>query len=81
MAARPGGVELSGQAACQQHMHDTVLPLQIGGMRLAFDPRVPDPFNRLVDVTLNIAGSPSVRSYSGDLMLLTTNYVASGGDK
>jgi hypothetical protein len=54
---------------------------QIGGMRLAFNPNATDKFSRLVDVRLNISGSPSVSGYSGDILLLTNNFVAGGGDK
>jgi hypothetical protein len=55
---------------------------QIGGMRLAFNPNATDPYKRLVDVRLSdVEGSPSVKTYTGDIILLTTNYVAAGGDK
>lgn len=52
-------------------------------MRLAFKPSVADRFGRLVDVLLsNVTGTPSVgKNYTGDLMLLTTSFIASGGDK
>ncbi|PSC67806.1 multifunctional 2, 3 -cyclic-nucleotide 2 -phosphodiesterase 5 -nucleotidase 3 -nucleotidase [Micractinium conductrix] len=52
---------------------------QIGGMRLAFDSRQ-DQYDRLVDATLDDAGGASLRSYSGDILLLTSSYVARGGD-
>lgn len=55
--------------------------MQIGGMRLAFDPNVTDKYSRLVDVQLNVSGSPSAKTYSGDILLLTSSFVASGGDK
>lgn len=66
--------------------HATLRPampcLQIGGMRLAFDPRRPDRYDRLVDAVLSeVEGRPSLRSYGGDILLLTTNFLASGGDK
>lgn len=51
--------------------------LQIGGMRLAFDSRQ-DQYDRLVDATLDDAGGASLRSYSGDILLLTSSYVARG---
>ena len=55
--------------------------LQIGGMRLAFNPKASDAFGRLVDAQLNVSGWPSLKSYTGDIMLVTSNYVANGGDK
>ena len=54
---------------------------QIGGMRLAFNSNATDKFARLVDVRLNVTGSPSAKTYTGDIILLTTSYMASGGDK
>ena len=54
---------------------------QIGGMRLAFNPNATDKFDRLVDVQLNVTGLPSTKTYAGDIILLTTSYMASGGDK
>ena len=54
---------------------------QIGGMRLAFNPNATDKFARLVDVQLSVTGLPSAKTYAGDIVLLTTSYMASGGDK
>ena len=51
-------------------------------MRLAFDPTGPNRYRRLIDAVLSsLPGSPSLKTYRGDLLLLTTSYVATGGDK
>ncbi|KAL4440098.1 hypothetical protein ABPG75_003099 [Micractinium tetrahymenae] len=54
---------------------------QIGGIRLAFDPTAADKYGRLIDAVLSdVPGTPSLKTYQGDLLLLTTNFVANGGD-
>ncbi|PSC75913.1 5 -nucleotidase isoform B [Micractinium conductrix] len=56
---------------------------QVAGLRYAFDPAGPDNASRLVAAQL-LAGVDGqgvpLASYQGDVLLLTTDYVAGGGD-
>lgn len=67
------------QSRCS-HRHPI---LQVAGLRYAFDPAGPDNASRLVAAQL-LAGVDGqgvpLASYQGDVLLLTTDYVAGGGD-
>ncbi len=49
-------------------------------MRLAFNPAAADKFSRLVDVRLAGSNAP-IASLGTELILLTSSFVAAGGDK
>ena len=54
---------------------------QVGGMRVAFNSNATNPNMRLVNATIT-AGSLNtpLASFTGDILLVTNNYVATGGD-
>lgn len=82
-AARPAARPLTGHLPLLLRPRPAhPVPPQIGGIRLAFDPSRPDKYNRLLDARLSdLPGSPSLLTYTGDILLLTSNFVAAGGDK
>ena len=53
---------------------------QIAGMRLAFNPSAVDKFARLLDLRLTTAGAPAVADLPTDIIVITNNFMASGGD-
>lgn len=61
-------------------------PLQVGGLRYAFDPSLPADA-RLVGAEVladfsdgGASGATPLSSYAGDLLLLSTDYITGGGD-
>jgi len=53
---------------------------QVGGLRYSFNPTFPED-SRLVEAELLVDGTPTpLASFTSPLILLTTDYVAGGGD-
>lgn len=53
---------------------------QVAGMRMAFNPRASNTSARLVGLRLATAGSPAVANLSTDIIVITNNFMATGGD-
>lgn len=54
---------------------------QVGGMRVAFNPKAADVNMRLVNATITAGGlNTPLASFTGDILVVTNNYVATGGD-
>ena len=54
---------------------------QVGGIRLAFDPKAADANKRLVNATITAGGlNIPLASFTGEIDVVTNNYVATGGD-
>lgn len=54
---------------------------QVGGMKFAFDPKAANAAARVVNASIeSVNATMGLREYTKDILVVTNNFVATGGD-